>query len=166
MNRMVPKSISYSAGVNQGDGDIPFLPIWKFSGPNDQSAGRACFNRTSMRFGAKLASEISNSIDREVPKHINISSSISLPAPSYHIDHRLRTMSSPPAFYSKLCTSGPIACITPGTTQANKGYAPDLASQIADGLFHPAIEVGLHLLNGDLYSAHFLARKMQNDQYG
>jgi len=75
-------------------------------------------------------------------------------------------MSSPPAFYSTLRKSSPITCITPGTIQANKGYAPDLASQIADGLFHPAIEVGLHLLNGDLYSAHFLARKMQNDQYG
>jgi hypothetical protein len=75
-------------------------------------------------------------------------------------------MTSAPQFYAKLKASGPVPCITPGTIQANKGYSPDLASQIADPLFHPAIEVGLHLLNGDLYSAHFLARKMQNDQYG
>jgi hypothetical protein len=75
-------------------------------------------------------------------------------------------MPSAPPFYSTLCQSGPIECITPGTIQAHKGYSPDLASKITDGLFHPAIEVGLHLLNGDLYSAHFLARKMQNDQYG
>jgi len=75
-------------------------------------------------------------------------------------------MPSEPPFYSTLRQSGPIACITPGAIQANKGYSPDLASKITDGLYHPAIEVGLHLLNGDLYSAHFLARKMQNDQYG
>jgi hypothetical protein len=101
---------------------------------------------------------------RSTRNHINTQSS---PPSISHFSSPVTTaMSSAPAFYPQLRSSGPIECITPGTIQANKGYSPDLASQIADGLFHPAIEVGLHLLNGDLYSAHFLARKMQNDQYG
>ncbi|SPO26004.1 uncharacterized protein UTRI_02278 [Ustilago trichophora] len=37
----------------------------------------------------------------------------------------------------------------------------DLQGAIADGSFHPAIEACLHLINGDLYSAHFLVRKAQ-----
>lgn len=41
-----------------------------------------------------------------------------------------------------------------------------LASQIADGLFHPLLEAALHLLNADLYAAHFLLRKMQADKTG
>jgi hypothetical protein len=101
---------------------------------------------------------------RSTRNHINTQSSP--PSISHFSSPVTTTMSSAPAFYPQLRSSGPIECITPGTIQANKGYSPDLASQIADGLFHPAIEVGLHLLNGDLYSAHFLARKMQNDQYG
>ena len=35
-------------------------------------------------------------------------------------------------------------------------YDAKLTDQIADLKLHPAIEVGLHLLNDDLYSAHFV----------
>lgn len=72
----------------------------------------------------------------------------------------------PPPWALELLKGSPRAAVTPGRIQANKGYSPEVASKIANALFHPAIETGLHLLNGDLYSAHFLARKMQNDQYG
>lgn len=71
-----------------------------------------------------------------------------------------------PPFVRTLLQSQPIPCVTPGNIQAKKGYKPEIASQIANALFHPAVEVACHLLNGDLYSAHFLARKMQNDPWG
>lgn len=35
-------------------------------------------------------------------------------------------------------------------------YDEKLTDKIADLKLHPAIEVGLHLLNDDLYSAHFV----------
>ncbi|KAI5453124.1 hypothetical protein NCC49_006152 [Naganishia albida] len=73
---------------------------------------------------------------------------------------------SMPQFVQQLLQSQPIPCITPGHVQSKKGYNPEVASQIANALFHPAVEVACHLLNGDLYSAHFLARKMQNDPWG
>ncbi|BFZ56127.1 hypothetical protein PYCC9005_003169 [Savitreella phatthalungensis] len=42
-----------------------------------------------------------------------------------------------------------------------KVYDEKLRIKIADLKLHPAIEAGLHLLNDDLYSAHFLVRKSQ-----
>ncbi|KAJ9125889.1 hypothetical protein QFC24_002674 [Naganishia onofrii] len=74
-------------------------------------------------------------------------------------------MSAPP-FVTNLLQGDPLPCIIPGHIQAKKGFHPDAASQIANALFHPAVEVACHLLNGDLYSAHFLVRKMQNDPWG
>jgi hypothetical protein len=74
-------------------------------------------------------------------------------------------MSIPP-FVQTLLDSKPIPSVIPGHVQSKKGYNPEAASKIANALFHPAVEVGCHLLNGDLYSAHFLARKMQNDPWG
>jgi hypothetical protein len=71
-----------------------------------------------------------------------------------------------PSFVTNLLQGDPLPCIIPGHIQAKKGFHPDAASQIANALFHPAVEVACHLLNGDLYSAHFLARKMQNDPWG
>ncbi|SNX82175.1 uncharacterized protein MEPE_00881 [Melanopsichium pennsylvanicum] len=43
----------------------------------------------------------------------------------------------------------------------NRARHADLQGAIADASFHPSIEACLHLINSDLYSAHFLVRKAQ-----
>ncbi|KAJ9478912.1 hypothetical protein PHBOTO_002434 [Pseudozyma hubeiensis] len=43
----------------------------------------------------------------------------------------------------------------------NRPNHADLQGVIAEASFHPAMEACLHLINGDLYSAHFLVRKAQ-----
>lgn len=40
-------------------------------------------------------------------------------------------------------------------------WQPKLTADIADLNLHPAVEAGLHLLNSDMLSAHFLVRKAQ-----
>ncbi|KAK3933858.1 hypothetical protein QBC46DRAFT_430759 [Diplogelasinospora grovesii] len=45
---------------------------------------------------------------------------------------------------------------------SNKPYDPALTNAISDLLLHPTLEATLHILNGDLPSAHFLCRHMQN----
>ena len=43
-------------------------------------------------------------------------------------------------------------------TRPQRAHDAKLTDRIADLKLHPAIEVGLHLLNDDLYSAHFVWR--------
>lgn len=79
----------------------------------------------------------------------------------------------------------PLPALTPpklGDT-SNPPYREDLRNAIASLLCHPALEaavspsepqpsclsdglIQLHLMNDDLFSAHFLLRKMQNDEWG
>jgi len=47
-------------------------------------------------------------------------------------------------------------------SQSPHAYDKDLSSKIAAASLHPTLESLLHILNGDLSSAHFLCRHMQN----
>jgi hypothetical protein len=48
----------------------------------------------------------------------------------------------------------------------NPPHSSAIQSAIADACLHPLIEATLHLLNDDVFSAHFLLRKMQEDIWG
>jgi hypothetical protein len=74
--------------------------------------------------------------------------------------------STRPQFVGELL-SRPLLPIIPnklGNSQ-NPPYSPALRALIADAGVHPLLESALHLLNDDLFSAHFLLRKMQEDQW-
>lgn len=67
-------------------------------------------------------------------------------------------MAPSPSFPSLLSTllSSPAPVLPPP-----KVLAPSLSGQIAALQLHPTLETALHILNGDLPSAHFLVRHMQ-----
>jgi hypothetical protein len=65
-------------------------------------------------------------------------------------------MSSLEAIHSQLLTYPP-PLLPPG-----KALVPELTAKIAALSLHPTLEVGLHILNQDLPSAHFLVRHMQS----
>ncbi|KAL7005927.1 hypothetical protein EMMF5_004468 [Cystobasidiomycetes sp. EMM_F5] len=48
----------------------------------------------------------------------------------------------------------------------NPPWSKEVRAAIADGAYHPLLESALHLMNDDLFSAHFLLRKMQEDEWG
>lgn len=52
------------------------------------------------------------------------------------------------------------------TDKQNPPWSRDQQARIADALLHPLLEATLHLMNDDLFSAHFLLRKTQDDQIG
>ncbi|SPO38182.1 uncharacterized protein PSFLO_03659 [Pseudozyma flocculosa] len=47
------------------------------------------------------------------------------------------------------------------SASSNPPYDAQVQASISDGRHHPLLEVTLHLLNSDLFSAHFLVRKME-----
>jgi hypothetical protein len=65
-------------------------------------------------------------------------------------------MSSLEAIHSQLLKHPP-PLLPPG-----KAFMPELTAKIAALSLHPTLEVGLHILNQDLPSAHFLVRHMQS----
>jgi hypothetical protein len=75
-------------------------------------------------------------------------------------------MSSPPrpSFVTELL-SRPLPPLRPAKLgdAKNPPYSATLRASIAAAGVHPAVEAALHLLNDDLFSAHFLLRKMQED---
>lgn len=88
-----------------------------------------------------------------------------------------------PSFVAQLL-SRPLPPLTPArlTDHSNPPWREEFQSQTADLKCHPLLEsaVGLHclaagarwltsqlhLMNDDLFSAHFLLRKMQEDEWG
>lgn len=54
-----------------------------------------------------------------------------------------------------------LLSLPPPLLPPGKATDPDLADTIASLYLHPSIEAGLHILNADLPSAHFLCRHMQ-----
>lgn len=72
-----------------------------------------------------------------------------------------------PSFISDLLAR-PLPQLTPPklTDASNPPYSAPIRAQIADLGCHPLLESALHLLNDDLFSAHFLLRKMQENEWG
>lgn len=66
----------------------------------------------------------------------------------------------PPVFYP---SSNPAST---STSHPQPPFSQSLGSAISNALVAPPLEAGLHLLNGDLYAAHFLVRKMQTGKGG
>lgn len=94
------------------------------------------------------------------------------PAPSIHICSRTTTQSyhkpltpitmspSNPSFHTLKST---LLQTTPSLTRPpSHPFNPPLTPLIASLQLHPTLEATLHLLNGDLPSAHFLARHMSS----
>jgi hypothetical protein len=75
-------------------------------------------------------------------------------------------MPARPAFVDQLLTR-PLPPLRPAHLGdfTNPPYSTSIRAQIADAGVHPALESVLHLLNDDLFSAHFLLRKMQEDKW-
>nr|XP_031857316.1 uncharacterized protein CI109_007264 [Kwoniella shandongensis]KAA5524388.1 hypothetical protein CI109_007264 [Kwoniella shandongensis] len=75
-------------------------------------------------------------------------------------------MTDRPSFVSDLLHR-PLPALTPSKLSDgnNTPYRKDLQDSIADLKCHPALESALHLMNDDLFSAHFLLRKMQEDEW-
>jgi hypothetical protein len=78
----------------------------------------------------------------------------------------IHTMSRP-GFIAEL-EARPLPLLAPPklTDSSNPPYSPSARSAIADLKCHPLLESALHLMNDDLFSAHFLLRKMQEDEWG
>jgi hypothetical protein len=72
-----------------------------------------------------------------------------------------------PAWVAELLNR-PLPRLTPPklSDTRNPPYSTNLQSQIADASCHPLLESALHLMNDDLFSAHFLLRKIQEDDFG
>ncbi|CAO1622957.1 unnamed protein product [Sympodiomycopsis kandeliae] len=73
----------------------------------------------------------------------------------------MTSSSSPPSWISTLLSKETLPTLPLPISSHGKPINADLTSQISDSQFHPALEAGLHLANGDLYNAHFLVRKSQ-----
>ncbi|EST09182.2 hypothetical protein PSEUBRA_001133 [Kalmanozyma brasiliensis GHG001] len=67
--------------------------------------------------------------------------------------------SKPPQWLHKLL--GTVPGLPADAVPHNRPKHAELQAAIAEAAYHPAIEACLHLINGDLYSAHFLVRKAQ-----
>ncbi|SAM66704.1 uncharacterized protein UBRO_12723 [Ustilago bromivora] len=65
----------------------------------------------------------------------------------------------PPQWLGRLLNSVPALPLE--AVPHNRPNHADLQGIIPDASLHPAMEACLHLINGDLYSAHFLVRKAQ-----
>lgn len=76
-------------------------------------------------------------------------------------------MSSQPSYVTDLLAR-PLLPLKPPklTDSSNPPWSPTLKASIADAQLHPLIEVTLHIMNDDLFSAHFLLRKLQEDDWG
>ncbi|KAK9896963.1 hypothetical protein P389DRAFT_51659 [Cystobasidium minutum MCA 4210] len=77
-------------------------------------------------------------------------------------------MSSRPTFIDEELLKRPLPELIPpklSPTQ-NPPYSESIRNKIAEKKCHPLIESALHLMNDDLFSAHFLLRKMQEDEWG
>lgn len=75
---------------------------------------------------------------------------------------------SRPAFIDKYLLKRPLPELIPpklSITQ-NPPYSESIRNQIAELKCHPLLESALHLMNDDLFSGHFLLRKMQEDEWG
>jgi hypothetical protein len=72
------------------------------------------------------------------------------------------TAPSRPAFVDTLLAR-PLPPLTPAklSESANPPYSAALQAQIANAGVHPTLEAVLHILNDDLFGAHFLLRKLQ-----
>ncbi|KAK8847659.1 hypothetical protein IAR55_005518 [Kwoniella newhampshirensis] len=75
-------------------------------------------------------------------------------------------MSKRPTFVDDL-VNRPLPALTPArlSDENNTPYKKEWQDSIADLKCHPALESALHLMNDDLFSAHFLLRKMQEDEW-
>lgn len=73
-------------------------------------------------------------------------------------------MSEPP-LYQELLNRQPRPPLR-FTSPTSKPFSREISSTIVDSLYNPILEAALHLLNDDLFTSHFLVRKMQGDLYG